>query len=291
MTILVAGSTGQIGAQVVARLAERGADARALTRSPEKASFPAGVVAVQGDLLDPDGMRAALAGISTLFLLVPNEPDELTRAVNTLSVAREAGVKGVVYLSVVRSADYVDVPHFTAKHTVEQMIERLDIPATILRPSYFFQNDTLLKGALQGAGIYPSPIGSKGVSMVDTGDIAEAAVIELLRREKADGPLPRDTIEVSGPDILTGALLAEIWSGILGRDVRYGGGDLDAFETQMRTRAPSWKAYDMRQMFRRYQEDGAAASTADIERLTALLGRPPRSYRDFAAATAKAWQV
>ena len=290
MTILVAGSTGQIGSQVVARLAGRSADVRALTRSPEKASFPAGVTAVKGDLRDPDTMRAALAGIGTLFLLVPGEPDELTQAVNALGVAREAGVKGVVYLSVVRSAEYTDVPHFTAKHAVERMIEQLDIPATILRPSYFFQNDVLLKGALKGAGLYPSPVGAKGISMVDVRDIADAAVIELLRRERADGPLPRQTVELSGPDVLTGAMLAEIWSGVLGRDVRYGGGDLDAFENQMRVHAPSWKAYDLRQMFRRYQEDGAAASSADVERLTALLGRAPRSYRDFAVETAKAWQ-
>jgi uncharacterized protein YbjT (DUF2867 family) len=289
MTILVTGSTGQIGTQVVTRLATNGADVRALTRSPGKAAFPAGVTAVKGDLLDADAMRAALDGVSTLFLLAPNEPDELTQAINTLSLAREAGVKGVVYLSVVRGAEFTDVPHFTAKHAVERMIERLDIPATILRPSYFFQNDALLKGALQGAGIYPMPVGSKGVSMVDVGDIAEAAAIELLRRERAGGPLPREIFELSGPDVLTGAALAEIWSGILGRDIRYGGGDLDAFEKQMRAHGPSWKAYDMRQMFRRYQEDGAAASAGDIERLTGLLGRPPRAYRDFAIETAKAW--
>jgi len=114
MTILVTGSTGQIGSAVVARLAKSGAEIRALTRSPEKASFPAGVTAVKGDLLDTETMRAALAGVSTLFLLVANEPDELTQAINTLSLAREAGVKGVVYLSVVRSAEYTDVAHFTA---------------------------------------------------------------------------------------------------------------------------------------------------------------------------------
>jgi len=134
------------------------------------------------------------------------------------------------------------------------------------------------------------PIGAKGVSMVDVGDIAEAATIELLRRERADHPLPREIFELSGPDSLTGVALADIWSGILGRDVRYGGGDLDAFEKQMRVHAPSWKAYDLRQMFRRYQEDGAVATSADVEKLTGLLGRPPRSYRSFAKEAAKAWQ-
>jgi len=290
MSILITGSTGKIGSQVVSQLAQQGMAVRALTRTPEKARFPAGVVAVQGDLLDADAMRIALQGVSTLFLLVPNDADELTQAINTLSIARESGVKGIVYLSVTRSDEYTDVPHFAAKYAVERMIEALDLPATILRPSYFIQNDLMFKGVLQGAGLYPSPVGEKGISMVDIGDIAAAAVIELIRRERAAGPLPRKTVELSGPEALTGPQIAQIWAGILGREVRYGGGDLDAFEKQMRSVAPAWKAYDMRAMFRRYQQDGAAASRQQLDQLTALLGRPPRSYREFALATARSWQ-
>ena len=290
MSILVTGSTGKIGSKVVTQLAQQGLRVRALTRTPEKAHFPAGVTAVKGDLLDADAMRLALQGVSTLFLLVPNDADELTQAINTLSIAREAGVKGIVYLSVTRSDQYTDVPHFAAKHAVERMIEALDLPATILRPSYFIQNDVMLKAVLQGAGIYPAPVGEKGVSMVDIGDIADAAVIELIRRERAAGPLPRKIVELVGPDALTGPQLARIWADILGREVRYSGGDLDAFEKQMRAAAPAWKAYDMRAMFRRYQQDGAAASREQLEQLTALLGRPPRSYREFALEAARSWK-
>lgn len=290
MSILVTGSTGKIGSKVVAQLAQQGMVVRALTRSPEKARFPAGVTPVKGDLLDADAMRAALEGVSTLFLLVPNDADELTQAVNTLSIAREAGVKGIVYLSVTRSDQYTDVPHFTAKYAVERMIEELELPATILRPSYFIQNDVMLKGVLQGAGIYPAPVGQKGVSMIDIGDIADAAVIELIRRERASGQLPRKLVELSGPDALTGPQIAQIWSDVLGREVRYGGGNLDAFEKQMRTLAPAWKAFDMRAMFRRYQQDGAVASREQLDQLTELLGRPPRSYREFALATAQSWK-
>ena len=290
MSILVTGSTGKIGSKVVAQLAQQGMAVRALTRTPEKARFPAGVTPVKGDLLDVDAMRVALQGVSTLFLLVPNDADELTQTLNTLSVAREAGVRGMVYLSVARSDTYTDVPHFAAKYAVERMIEALDLPATILRPAYFIQNDAMLRGVLQGAGIYPSPVGERGVSMVDVGDIADAAVIELIRRERGPKPLPRVTVELSGPEALTGPKVAEIWSSILGREVRYGGGDLDAFEKQMRTAAPAWKAYDMRAMFRRYQQDGAVASRESLDKLTRLLGRPPRSYRDFALEMARSWQ-
>ena len=80
MSILVTGSTGKIGSKVVTQLVQQGFAVRALTRSPEKAQFPQGVTPVKGDLLDADAMRAALQGVSTLFLLVPNDADELTQA-------------------------------------------------------------------------------------------------------------------------------------------------------------------------------------------------------------------
>jgi len=290
MSILVTGSTGRIGSQVVAQLAASGANVRALTRAPEKATFPAGVTAVRGDLLDADAMREALAGVKTLFLLVSNAPDELTQAINTLSLAHEAGVNGIVYLSVTRSAEFTDVPHFTGKHAVERMIEQMNLPATVLRPSYFFQNDATAKEPLTKAGLYVSPVGDKGVSMVDVRDIADAAVIELLRRDRAPAALPRVTYELSGPDALTGTALATIWANALGRDVRYAGGDLDAFEKAVKAMAPAWLAYDLRAMMRRYQSDGAVATPADLDRLTTLLGRAPRSYRDFARETARGWQ-
>ena len=289
MAILVTGSTGVVGKQVLDYLSGSGAEVRALTRSPEKAEFPAGVVAVQGDLSDVDGLRRAMTGVSTLFLLAPNAADELTQALQTLSVARDAGVKGVVYLSVFKGADYVDVPHFTGKYTVERMIEHDDLPATVLRPAYFIQNDARQKDPLLTHGVYGMPIGAKGISMVDVRDIGDAAARELLRRERADAALPRETYELVGPDALTAESITSIWAEALGRPVRYGGDDLDLLEQRLKAAAPSWLAYDMRLMMRRYQQDGAVASPQAIARLATLLGRPPRSYRDFATAMAAAW--
>lgn len=59
------------------------------------------------------------------------------------------------------------------------------------------------------------------------------------------------------------------------------------FEQQMKVFAPGWMAYDMRLMMGRIQKDGMLPNPGDTERLTTLLGRPLRSYRDFAAETAK----
>ena len=289
MTILVTGSTGVVGNQVLEHLKGSGAEVHALTRTPEKARFPDGITAIKGDLSDVDSMRQAMKGVSTLFLLAPNAADELTQALQTLSVARESRVKGVVYLSVFKGAEYVDVPHFTGKHTVERMIEQCDMPATVLRPAYFIQNDVRQKEPLLTHGIYAMPIGGKGISMVDVRDIGEAAARELLRRERAADKLPRETYELVGPDALTAETLVRIWAEALGRPVRYGGDDLDTLEQRLKSVAPAWLAYDMRLMMSRYQQDGAVASTAQIEHLSALLGRSPRSYRDFALATAAAW--
>ncbi|MFM0624862.1 SDR family oxidoreductase [Paraburkholderia xenovorans] len=289
MAILVTGSTGIVGKQVLEHLSGSGAQVRALTRTPEKAPFPDGITAVQGDLSDVDGLRRAMNGVSTLFLLAPNAPDELTQALQTLSVAREAGVKGVVYLSVFKGAEYVDVPHFTGKHTVERMIEHCDLPATVLRPAYFIQNDVRQKEPLLTHGVYGMPIGAKGISMVDVRDIGEAAARELLRRELAAGRLPRETYELVGPDAITSETVVSIWAEALGRTVRYGGDDLDVLEQRLKAAAPGWLAYDMRLMMSRYQQDGAVASQAQIDHLATLLGRQPRSYRDFAVDMAAAW--
>jgi uncharacterized protein YbjT (DUF2867 family) len=204
-------------------------------------------------------------------------------------VAREAGVKGIVYLSVFKGEEYIDVPHFSSKRTAERMIERFDLPATILRPAYFIQNDVRQKEALLKHGVFGMPIGAKGISMVDVRDIGDAAARELLRRARARGPLPRETYELVGPDALTADSITAIWSEVLGREIKYGGDDLGAFEAMLKSFGPQWLAYDMRLMMARYQQDGAVASAEELERLAQLLGRAPRSYRDFAEATAQEW--
>jgi uncharacterized protein YbjT (DUF2867 family) len=289
MSILVTGATGTIGSQVLAHLAAQAGEVRALTRSPETAKLPAGITPVGGDLADVDSLRAAIKGVDTLFLLAPNVADELTQAMLAVSVARESDVKGIVYLSVFNADTYTDVPHFAGKYTVERMIEDLSLPATVLRPAYFIQNDLRQKEPLQKFGVYGMPIGSKGVSMVDIRDIGEAAAIELLRRHRAPTALPRETYSLVGPDGLTGAQLATIWGEALGRVVRYGGDELAVMEQRMKAMIPSWHAMDLRLMLNRYQTDGAVASTTDLARLTALLGRAPRSYSAFAKEAAAQW--
>lgn len=286
MTILVTGATGTVGRHVVDQLVKRGADVRTLVRDPAKASFPAGVNVVQGDLLDVEALRGAFAGVSTVFLLNAVVSDEFTQALIALNLAREAGVERIVYLSVIHSDLYVNVPHFAGKFGVERMIEEMGLSATILRPAYFMNNDLTIKDVVFGYGVYPTPIGDKGLAMIDARDIGEIAAIELMRREQAAGPLPLDRVNLVGPDTLTGADIAAIWSEVLGRTIAYGGDDTRKFEQDLRQFMPSWMAFDMRLMSEHFLSKGMIPDAGDVERLTALLGRPLRSYRDFASEIA-----
>ena len=183
----------------------------------------------------------------------------------------------------IHSDVYVDVPHFAGKFGVERMIEALSLSATVLRPAYFMDNELTVRDVVTGYGVYPMPIGDKGLAMVDARDVGEIAAIELLRREQASTPLPTTYLNLVGPDTLTGADAAAIWSEALGRPVSYAGDDTAGFEQNLRQFMPSWMAYDMRQMAGRFQSDGMIPEAGDVARLTALLGRPLRSYRDYVA--------
>jgi hypothetical protein len=61
--------------------------------------------------------------------------------------------------------------------------------------------------------------------LVNARDIGEIAAIELIRREQSTVPLPFDRINFVGPDTLTGADVAAIWSEVLDRLIAYGGDD------------------------------------------------------------------
>ena len=296
MRILVTGGTGVIGGQVISYLSTLGGDTvdiRALTRDPEKArasgALPAHVTPVAGDLTQIDAMRAAMRDIDALFLLAPNAADELTQTIQALSVAREAGVKGIVYLSVLGAAAYTDVPHFIGKHAAEMMIKDCALPATVLRPAYFIQNDLRQQTPLLTHGVYAAPIGGKGISMVDIRDIGEVAARELLRRAGNVTPLMATTYTLAGPDPVTADLAVSIWADVLSRPIRHAGNDLNALENTLRATMPQWHAYDLRLMMQRYQQQGAVATPDEIAALTAILGRPPRSYRAFAEAAAHQW--
>ncbi len=286
MKILVIGGTGYVGGAVVKELLRRGANIRVLARKqPEEGKLPTGVEVAIGDLLDPPSVEQAIRGVDKLFLLNAVSPDELTQGLIVYDLAKKLKLKHIVYHSVFRVEHFKDVPHFASKLAIENAMREFGVPFTVIRPNYFFQNDITLRDALTRAGIYPMPLGRVGISAVDIRDIAEAEAI-VLTSERHFGK----TYNLSGPEALSGPKMASIWTGLLGKEIRYSGDDMEAFEEQMRKRAPSWSAFDIRMMFQGYLERGFVAEAGDIETLTDLLGHTPRRYEDFARETALNWQ-
>jgi nucleoside-diphosphate-sugar epimerase len=104
-----------------------------------------------------------------------------------------------------------------------------DLPFTIIRPNYFYQNDAALRDTIVKTGVYPVPLGTTGISPVDIRDIAEAAAISLTGNDHLG-----KSYNLVGPDILSSDKVASIWSEVLGKRVCYGGHDMDAFEQEMR---------------------------------------------------------
>jgi uncharacterized protein YbjT (DUF2867 family) len=284
MKILVTGGTGNVGAQVVKELQKRNADIRLLVRKQDAAT-PKGLEVAIGDLLDPVSVEKALDGVEKLYLLNAVVPDELTQGLIAYDLAKRLELKHIVYHSVFRVEHFKDVPHFASKLAIENAVRAFDVPFTVIRPNYFFQNDATLKDPLTKAGIYPMPLGKVGISAVDIRDIAEATAIALT----SDGHFGK-TYNLNGPEVLSGPKMASIWGGLLGKEIRYSGDDMHAFEEQMRKRAPSWSAFDIRMMFQGYLERGFVAEAGDIETLTDLLAHPPRRYQNFASETILNWQ-
>jgi uncharacterized protein YbjT (DUF2867 family) len=286
MKILVTGGTGTVGSQVVRELLARGATVQVLTRDAAKArALPAGVTAVTGDLGRVESVRRVFKGVDGVFLINTVTPTEVNEGLLAICAMRQEQVARLVYVSVHHADKAAWLPHFGGKLGVEEAARTSGIPATILRPNNFYQNDYFFKDALLQYGVYPQPIGDVGLHRVDVRDIAEAAAIALTSDGHAD-----QTYDIVGPDVCTGASTAEAWGRALGRPIRYGGNDLDAWEQQSLQYLPETLVYDFKHMYAFFQEKGLLAPPEVIERQTRLLGHPPRSFAAFAAETASAWK-
>ena len=180
MKILVTGSTGNVGSVVLQELVKRGANVRVLVRKKDSSvEDSAGVEVAVGDLLDPVSVEKAMAGVDELYLLNAVSPDELTQGLIAYGLAKNSPAKQIVYHSVFKVEHFKDVPHFASKLAIESALKEYDVPYTIIRPNYFHQNDAALDPLLMGPGLYPTPLGTPGISSVDVRDIAEAAAIAL----------------------------------------------------------------------------------------------------------------
>jgi uncharacterized protein YbjT (DUF2867 family) len=286
MSTLVIGGTGTVGSAVVRELLDRGVEGiRVATRSAGKSQdLPDGVEGVELDLTDPLTFEGVFEGTDRLFLLNPVAMTELHEGLSALEEARRVGVGKIVYLSVQNPENGLHIPHFASKAAIQRAIRESGIPFVFLQPNHFFQNDFWLKDAIVQHGVYPQPIGDIGISRVDVRDVALAAV-NALASERFDGR----AIPIAGPEVLSGADCARAWSEALGREIRYGGHDLEAWEAQTRAFMPAWMVYDFRIMCRMFLGGDFAATDADLAATREVLGREPRSFASFTREVAPTW--
>lgn len=136
--ILVTGATGHVGNRLVDELLSRGHRVRALTRSDDERP---GVEMVQGDVLEPETLPAALSGVRAAYYLVHAlasagglADEEHEGARNFLGAAREAGVERIVYLGGLAHGDDLS-DHLRTRHEVGEILRGSDALTVELRSS------------------------------------------------------------------------------------------------------------------------------------------------------------
>jgi uncharacterized protein YbjT (DUF2867 family) len=284
MKILVIGATGKVGSILVRKLLEKKADVRVLCRSAERvASLPKEVETVVADLIqNVDEAAETFKGVDAVFMLNPFTPSETTEGLLAVQYARAAGVRKFVYQSVHRLEEVDYIPHIAPKLAIERAIKGSGMQWTIVRPSYFFQNDANSKPGLE-KGLYTAPVGPVGVSSVDAGDIAEAEA-NILTEGGHEGKV----YNLVGPDVITGETCAATWSEVTGKQIRYVG-NVDGWRAATKAFMPPWINSSLGMMYKNINDRGMLSEGDDVKTVATLLKRPARSYRDFVAQLAGSW--
>jgi NAD(P)H dehydrogenase (quinone) len=183
--IAVLGATGTVGRHVAALLAGQPVEARALVRSPQAPELP--LPATRADLTDPASVRAALDGVTRLFLLTPHGPDQDLLEACAIDAAVDAGVRHVVKISGGAASlgpngvTVTAIAHWRS----ERRIEESAMGFTFLRPSMYQQGVLALP---RPAGrMLAAPFGHAPIAMVDARDVAACAVAALTDPDPADG--------------------------------------------------------------------------------------------------------
>lgn len=239
--IAVTGVTGKQGGAVAQRLLADGWQVRGLTRDLDKVAardlVAAGIEVVAADMDQRPQLDAAFKDAYGVFS-VQNYwlPDvgfdgEVRQGKNVADAVTAAGTKHLVYTSVAAAQRGMGQRHFESKWIIEQYIQSLKIPYTILRPVAFMQNydwsrAQILSGVLPGRGIRPE----KATQLIAVEDIAVFAAMAFKDPKSFLGR----TIELAG-DQLTDEQVAQTFARVIGRPVtlaapvrRFGASDSEA---------------------------------------------------------------
>ncbi len=214
---LITGAAGLAGSIAVREAVRQKLPFRALVR--RRAQALEGVTTVEGDMARPDTLGPALDGVERVYLISSPDPRMLDTQCTFIDACRAAGVRHVVKLSGAESGIGFDAArfHFAAMHTeIERHLEGSGLAWTHLRPSQFMQIYLREAPRIVAAGALELPMGDAQLAPVDLVDVAQVAVA-ILR----DGGHEGRSHDMTGPEALTMAEVAELIGRAIGRSVRY----------------------------------------------------------------------
>lgn len=277
--ILVTGATGTTGGATVAALHAAGAPLRALVRTPSAYDAPDGVEVAGGTFEDAASLDAALAGVDHAYLVGASSPQQVELETAFVDAAVRNGVQHLVRLSVI-GADQpgIDALRFGAHHAaLEAVVRESGLGFTFLRPNGFMQNSLGFAETIASQSTFYSPMSPAAkVSYVDARDIGAVAATALTE----PGHLGA-AYTLTGPEALSDDDIAARLTSVLGREITHVLVPVEAArEAMLGTGYPEWNVDGLAELFAFYETGGAAGVAPDIEQ---VLGRPARSYAEFAA--------
>lgn len=275
--IAVTGATGGIGSRVARRLATAGAAPRLLTRSPAGVPELPGAEVAHADFTEPATVRAALAGVRTLFLVSASEhADRVRMHAAAVDAARDAGVARIVYLSFLAAAPDATFTFARDHWHTEQHIRATGLAFTFLRDSLYQDALPYFAGS---EGVIRGPAGDGRVAAVARDDIADVAAAVLLGDPTAH---EGRTYDVTGPVAIDLAEAADELTRAAGRPVRYQPETLEeAYASRAHFGAPDWEVTGWVTTY-------TAIATGELDLVSdtvaRVAGHPPLSLAAFLAA-------
>ncbi|MGZ9584270.1 SDR family oxidoreductase [Paenibacillus marinisediminis] len=264
-TILVTGSTGNIGNYVVTELLKREAKVRAVVTNIERAKTffqpHPNLEIAPFDFLQPSTYPAALKDIKKIFLIRPPQLAKPKKDILPfLQAAKSAGVEHIVFVSLIGVEKNPVVPH----HKIENLILEIGFTYTFLRPSFFMQNlNTTHREDISIRNELYIPVGKAKTSFIDTRDIGEAAAICLTHVGHEN-----KKYELTGLEALSYDEVATIMSRILGRKIVYINPNVFAFrKTCIKRGMPKGFANVMTMLYTMTKFGTAKTITHDLEKI------------------------
>ncbi|HLJ68362.1 MAG TPA: SDR family oxidoreductase [Chloroflexota bacterium] len=273
-TIAVTGATGAVGGRVAARLAARGAAQRLIVRDPARAPrLPDPEIAVASSYSDTAGMRSALTGIDTLFLVSGRESaDRVQHHVSAIDAALSAGVGRIIYLSFLNAAPDATFTLARQHYQTEKYIRAAGVPFTFLRPSLYLDS---VPAKLTGAdGVMRGPADGGRAAWIARDDLADVATAVLL----SDGHEGR-TYNITGREALTLDECAAQLSAVTGRTVRFRDETIaEAWQSRAQYGAPEFEVEGWISSYLAIAS-GEMGPASDI--VAQLTGHPAQTLREY----------